>query len=601
MSKRKRENLFVRESNCSEQESFYEAYTNSNSSDEEEIRFPRNRNVNRIASSDSDSDIDKCNGSDTECNEDSIDEILQELIIDEDRRTDDTEENTIQFGEWNEFSGRQKSFSFSETGGLIRQLPGDVHPYDVFALFVDDEIIDLMVSETNRYAEQKLNKSDLPPCSRMHKWKPTNPEEIKKFLGLILYMGVVKVNPIANYWSKSPLYNFQLPRTIMSRNRFELLLSNFHFANNESIARNDRLGKIRPLFDKLEEKYQEILTPGEHIVIDETLIPWRGRLIFRQYIPNKAHKYGIKLFKLCSDTGYTWAMKIYSGKSADGIRETGLAHNVCLELAEKLFHQGRTLYIDNFYTSYELAISCLNRKTHVVGTLRNNKKFLPKDILHCKLRKGEMVSKEDDNGIVVLKWRDTRDVRILSTKHAPIMVPIAKKNRSIRTISPSEQIPATLKPLAVVEYNTGKCGIDYSDQMVSYATTIRKGIKWYRKLGIQLLLGISVVNALTVYKIATKKDVNIRRFREILASKLFGLSDSTTSPCSRRRQHHIAVRKNDSGGSIRRACKQCYANKSCQMGRSRTRDNVNKTTTYCPSCPNQPQLCIECFKAWHSP
>ena len=57
---------------------------------------------------------------------------------------------------------------------------------------------------------------------------------------------------------------------------------------------------------------------------------------------------------------------------------------------------------------------------------------------------------------------------------------------------------ATLKPLAVVEYNEGKCGMDYSDQMVSYATTIRKGIKWYRKLGIQLLLGISVVNALTV-------------------------------------------------------------------------------------------------------
>ncbi|KOC58679.1 hypothetical protein WH47_08076 [Habropoda laboriosa] len=73
-------------------------------------------------------------------------------------------------------------------------------------------------------------------------------------------------------------------------------------------------------------------------------IPWRGRLIFKQYIPNKAHKYGIKLFKLCSNEGYTWAMKIYSGRSADGIRETGLAGNVCLQLAEKLFYQGRTLY-----------------------------------------------------------------------------------------------------------------------------------------------------------------------------------------------------------------------------------------------------------------
>ncbi|CAK9809147.1 hypothetical protein ANTQUA_LOCUS5904 [Anthophora quadrimaculata] len=88
-----------------------------------------------------------------------------------------------------------------------------------------------------------------------------------------------------------------------------------------------------------------------------------------------------------------------------------------------------------------------------------------------------MVSKENDNGIVVLKWRDTRDVRILSTKHAPIMVPSKKKNRTIRAVSPSQQTSAILKPLAVVEYNAGKRGIDYSDQMVSYATTIRKGIK----------------------------------------------------------------------------------------------------------------------------
>ena len=72
-----------------------------------------------------------------------------------------------------------------------------------------------------------------------------------------------------------------------------------------SIARNDRLGKIRPLFDKLERKYKRIFTPGEHIVIDETLISWRERLIFKQYIPNKAHRYGMKLFKLFSTTGYT--------------------------------------------------------------------------------------------------------------------------------------------------------------------------------------------------------------------------------------------------------------------------------------------------------
>ena len=145
---------------------------------------------------------------------------------------------------------------------------------------------------------------------------------------------------------------------------------------------------------------------------------------------------------------------------------------------------------------------------------------------------------------------------------------------------------ATLKPLAVVEYNEGKCGIDYSDQMVSYATTIRKGIKWYRKLGIQLLLGISVVNALTVYKIATRKNIDVRIFRQLLVAKLLGLSENTKNPCLRRSWHNIAIRKDDSGRSIRRACKLSYANKRRRMDRTKAQKNLKKTIAYCPNCPD---------------
>ncbi|XP_015177623.1 PREDICTED: piggyBac transposable element-derived protein 4-like [Polistes dominula] len=410
----------------------------------------------------------------------------------------------------------------------------------------------------------------------MHSWKKTNSEEMKKFLGLILWMGFVKTNPISNYWSKNPLYNFVLPRNIMSRNKFKLLLSNFHFADKISTAPEDRLKKILPLVNKLQKKYQETFRPGEDIVIDETFIPRRGGFIFKQYIPNKAHKYGIKLFKLYSSEGYTWSMKIYS---------------------DTLFHKGRTLYIDNFYTSYELAISCLNRKTHVVGTLKNNKKFMPEDILNCKLKKGEIVSKEDNNGIVILKWRDSREVRILSTKHAPIMVP-----SNIHAASTIQHSSEKLKPLAVLAYNKRKCRIDYSDQMVSYVSTMRKRLKWYQKLGIQLLLGITVVNASIIYKIATKKNINIRKFREILALKLLGLTDNidkfkVQSDCQC--NHNIAIRKNALGQKIKRACKLCYSNKRLTTDRSKARINIKRTTTFCPDCPDKPQLCIDVFKAFH--
>ena len=76
---------------------------------------------------------------------------------------------------------------------------------------------------------------------------------------------------------------------------------------------------------------------------------------------------------------------------------------------------------------------------------------------------------------------------MLSTKHAPIMTSSSDSTHRGR--------PPKQKPLAILAYNCGKTGIDRSDQMVSYATTIRKSIKWYRKLALHLLLGTTIVNA----------------------------------------------------------------------------------------------------------
>lgn len=36
------------------------------------------------------------------------------------------------------------------------------------------------------------------------------------------------------------------------------------------------------------------LTPNKSMYIDESIIPFTGRLSFKQYIQNKTHKYGIK-------------------------------------------------------------------------------------------------------------------------------------------------------------------------------------------------------------------------------------------------------------------------------------------------------------------
>lgn len=67
-----------------------------------------------------------------------------------------------------------------------------------------------------------------------------------------------------------------------------------------------RFYKLKLLFDKLVQRFQEVYKPGKEVVIDESMVPFRGRTYFRQYIPGKRHKYGLKLYKLCTTEAYTW-------------------------------------------------------------------------------------------------------------------------------------------------------------------------------------------------------------------------------------------------------------------------------------------------------
>lgn len=275
-----------------------------------------------------------------------------------------------------------------------------------------------MVDETNLYATQILEKSaDVGHSSRLHNWVPTDYQEMRKCIALLGYMGVVKVPELPDYWSKNKLFSFELPRNVMPRNRFELLLRFWHFADNDNAEPGNRLHKIEKFFNMFIKNFQSAFTPNESICIDETMIPFRGRLSFRQYIPSKRHRYGIKLYKLCTEKGYTWNASIYIGKDKNPDTNVLASETVVLKLIQELLDEGRTLYIDNFYSSIPLSYKLLERKTHSVGTWRSNRQFFPRDVKDAKLCKGQIIAKESPEGVTVLKWCDKRDVRMISTCH----------------------------------------------------------------------------------------------------------------------------------------------------------------------------------------
>jgi len=94
-----------------------------------------------------------------------------------------------------------------------------------------------------------------------------------------------------------------------------LLLKFWNFCNNEEQIEGDRLFKLSAVFDALVSRFQAAYTPEKELSIDESMVLWRYRLLFRQYIPGKRHKYGVKLYMLCESSGYVWNMMVYCGKS----------------------------------------------------------------------------------------------------------------------------------------------------------------------------------------------------------------------------------------------------------------------------------------------
>ena len=155
-----------------------------------------------------------------------------------------------------------------------RELSNANSPLDFLSLFLSDDFWNLLTTETNQYAHQFLASHQLKPHSRFHAWSDVTVSEMKVFLALHLSMGLVEKSELEDYWADywptaTPGFG-----KVMSRNRFELILSFLHFANNEMYVERgqpgyDRLFKIRPIIELIIPKFAAVYGPGKQLSLDE--------------------------------------------------------------------------------------------------------------------------------------------------------------------------------------------------------------------------------------------------------------------------------------------------------------------------------------------
>ena len=125
-------------------------------------------------------------------------------------------------------------------------------------------------------------------------------------------------------------------------------------------------------------------TSGESLTVDEQLMPTRGRCSFRQFLPSKPRKYGIKIFWCCnSGTAYPLNGEVYLGRQSEtaaAAKGTDRISDLVKRLVHPWINSDRTATTDNYFTSAELAEDLLRINTTLVGTMRRNRKEIPREL-----------------------------------------------------------------------------------------------------------------------------------------------------------------------------------------------------------------------------
>lgn len=269
---------------------------------------------------------------------------------------------------------------------------------------------------------------------------------------------------------------------IMSRNRFMNILRFIHFVDSGGEVRcdpalHDRLYKIRSVLDELQRQFRQNYIPAREISIDETMVKLKGRKFFRQFFLSKPIQFGFKLFTIAeSCTGYICDFEVYTGRKVEA--ELNETRNVVLRLMRPLKDIG---FSDNYNTSPELYFSLRERGSQACGTVRPNRKDLPKEIMDHKLplvknlQRGECTFMQKGE-LVALTWKDKNLVSTI-----PIGDRMDTATHKVR-VNGAWQAKEFGCPVGIKLYNASMGGVDLADQRITSYKKHFKTCIWYLAL-----------------------------------------------------------------------------------------------------------------------
>ncbi|XP_016521942.1 piggyBac transposable element-derived protein 4-like [Poecilia formosa] len=402
-------------------------------------------------------------------------------------------------------------------------------PSEIFKMYFDQTTIKILCVNTNKNAARHL------AAGKNFKWTDVTEGEMYRYIGLTLYMGILKRPQLKDFWRTSTIFQVAYPSQVMSRDRFLNITTNMHMSDPVADAVNDgkkgtpeydRLHRLRPLYDSLQIACKAVYHPRQHLSVDERMVATKAKTSLKQYIKSKPTRWGIKLFVLSDNTGYTVDFQIYSGRTLQPSGK-GMSFDVVMSLIKKSYlGSGYHIYCDNFYTSPTLFSHLYELGFGACGTFRSTRIGVPKTTKNALTKKSPRGSIRwiREGPLIFVKWMNMREVSICSTLHTAFSGDTIKRMEKVKGKLQELEFPV---PPAVMDYNRYMGGVDLSDQLIGSYSSRRKSRKWYMTI-LHHFIDIAVTNSYLLHKEMCGKleerAMTHQQFLEQLTTELCGVS-----------------------------------------------------------------------------
>ncbi|XP_058875953.1 piggyBac transposable element-derived protein 4-like isoform X1 [Acipenser ruthenus] len=474
---------------------------------------------------------------------------------------------------------------------------------DLFLLFFSRAGIQKICSHTNKQAGKRRAKG-----SKARPWNAVGKEQFCVFLALVLYMGLVRLPALADYWSEDSFFGAPFCGQLMSRNAFLGVLWNLRLSDPEADEENERkrgtpdydpLWKLQPFLKDLQASCKAQYHPNQNLSLDERTVAAKASIGPNQSPGDEPAKWGYKLFVLADSlSGYTWNFEVYAGKRRQASGK-GLSYDIATSLMDCSLGSGYRLYCGSFFTSPVLFRDLLSKETGACGTIRECRRGYPAtkpNGLDRKSPRGTIKWLRQEE-VLFLKWRD---VSLCTTFHKAqdgrrVRRKIKSRDGTGRNASP---------PGPIQDYNRRTRGGDQSDQLLDGCSVPRETNRWYKTLFFQFV-NIATANSFILHReiceqFGQQPDTQKMFLRALvfeLAGELYPLQ--TTSLASPYAMQHLPEPLARADATARRS-KTTRGRQSCVYCR-RTEGKQIKTPWQCRSC-DVPLCAIvdrNCFSKWH--